>query len=118
MPSTDRGNPLPDPGLGRNPPKYRDRGPAESSVGAGMIFGIALAAVMVAGIILYSWSGPATTAGNPPPTTTGQSVPRQDSPVAPQTEPAAPTQAAPASPAVPEPAIKQGVDVEQSPTAK
>jgi hypothetical protein len=63
---------LPDPGLGRNPPQYRQ----PDSFGPSSIVAMILGAVVIVGAIAYAVSGPSTnTASNPPPTTTGQGVP-------------------------------------------
>ena len=60
---------LPDPGLGRNPPRYRD----SSTFGVESILVLAILAAVFVGIVFYS-SGDSsnTTASNPPPVTTGQ----------------------------------------------
>ena len=60
---------LPDPGLGRNPPRYRD----SSTFGVESILVLAILAAVFVSIVWYS-SGDSsnTTASNPPPVTTGQ----------------------------------------------
>src|SRR5437016_1900846 len=59
---------LPDPGLGRNPPRYSD-----DNIGLGTIFSVVVAAVVVVGIIFFAVTPPSSnSATNPPPTTTGQ----------------------------------------------
>src|SRR5439155_7699728 len=62
---------LPDPGLGRNPPRYPDSYP--DRVGPGSVVAVIVGAVVIVGAIAYAVSGPSsTTTSNPPPTTTGQ----------------------------------------------
>jgi hypothetical protein len=79
---TDLGSPLPDPGPGHNPPMYREPD-AASGVPGGVILGVAVAAIVAAGAIWYSMSGPTTEATNPPTTTIGQGSPRVEAPVIP-----------------------------------
>ena len=70
---------LPDPGLGRNPPRY-----SEDNIGMGTIFSVVVAALVVVGIIFFAVNPPSSnTATNPPPTTTGQG----GTPVSPTTAP-------------------------------
>jgi hypothetical protein len=88
---------LPDPGLGRNPPRYSDS--YSGSFGPGSIVAMIVGAVVIIGAIAYAVSGPAkNTASNPPPVTTGQG----GTPVAPRIIPLAPTTPEP----VPAPAPK------------
>jgi hypothetical protein len=62
---------LPDPGLGRNPPRYRD----PNSFGIGSIVALIFGTVVMIGAIAYAVSGPSpTTAIKPPLTTTGQGM--------------------------------------------
>jgi hypothetical protein len=94
---------LPDPGLGRNPPKYYD--PRVDSLGMGMISAILVAGALVLGMFLYAMSGPSTnTASNPPPTTTGQGSPRTMAPVIDKVEPA------PAAPSTTSPTTLPEID--------
>ena len=64
---------LPDPGLGRNPPRYaRSDSTAKSSAAESVIIAALIAAVIV-GLVLYSGGDTSNpTASNPAPTTTGQ----------------------------------------------
>ena len=60
---------LPDPGLGRNPPRYR----TSHSFGMESVLVLAVLAAVIGGILFYPSGEPSgTTASNPPPTTTGQ----------------------------------------------
>src|SRR5438477_12817428 len=60
---------LPDPGLGRNPPRYR----ASNSFGMESILVLAVLAAVIGAILFYPSGEPSgTTASNPPPATTGQ----------------------------------------------
>jgi hypothetical protein len=93
---------LPDPGLGRNPPRY-----SEDNIGMGTIFSVVAAALVVLGIIFFALNGPSTnTASNPTPTTTGQG----GAPVSP-TPALAPKRAVPPTTA---PTIDQNVPAEKS----
>ena len=60
---------IPDPGLGRNPPRYRDLD--TDSYYTGSIIALILGTVLIGGVILYGVSDLSTTPSNPP-TTTGQ----------------------------------------------
>jgi hypothetical protein len=83
---------LPDPGLGRNPPRYRE----PDGFGPGRFVAIVLGAVMVVGLVAYAMSGRSSmTAGTPPLTTTGQGGAQISRPAAPNIVP----RAIPASPA-------------------
>ncbi len=95
---------LPDPGLGRNPPRYPD----PNSFGPGSIVALILGTVVIVGAIAYAVSGPSpTTAIKPPLTTTGQG----GMPVSP---PATPWMApAPAVPYTTLPPIDQNVPAEK-----
>ena len=95
---------LPDPGLGRNPPRYHD-----DNIGIDTVFFVVSAAIVAVGIIFFALNGPSTnTASNPPPTTTGQG----GAPVSPTTAPnMAPT---PAVPYTTLPTIDQNVPAEKS----
>jgi hypothetical protein len=89
---------LPDPGLGRNPPRYRD-----SSFGPGSFVATVLGTVLIVGLIAYAISGPSgTTASNPPPVTTGQGSAQVSPPAGPRTN-SAPT-------ATPNPGMTTGQD--------
>ena len=71
---------LPDPGLGRNPPRYR----TANSFGMESILVLTVLAVVIGAILIYSSGDPSiNTASNPPPTTTGQG----GAPVSPTTAP-------------------------------
>jgi hypothetical protein len=60
---------LPDPGLGRNPPRY----PGSDSFGIESILVMGVIAAAIVGVVFFAASDPlSTTASNPPPTTTGQ----------------------------------------------
>jgi FlaG/FlaF family flagellin (archaellin) len=60
---------LPEPGVGRNPPRYRNSG----SSGIESILVAAIAAAAIIAVVIYSATEPSsTTASNPPPSTTGQ----------------------------------------------
>ena len=60
---------LPDPGLGRNPPRYR----TANSFGMESILVLTVLAAVIGAILFYpSGDTSGTTASNPPPTTTGQ----------------------------------------------
>jgi hypothetical protein len=110
---TDPRNPLPDPGVGRNPPMYREPD-AERGIASGVILSIAVAAMVAVGALWYSYSmsGPSTTATHPPTTTTGQGNPRVTAPVidnvTPAPVPAPAPQAAPAT--TPGPATPTNID--------
>jgi hypothetical protein len=105
----DPRSPLPDPGIGRNPPRHIHR---DAAITANVILGVVVALLIAGGAVLYTMSGPSsTTAANPPATTTGQGSPRGMAPVIDEVKPAP----APATTNAPE--VKQGVDAEESPTA-
>ena len=60
---------LPDPGLGRNPPRYR----TANSFGMESILVLTVLAAVIGAILFYSsGDSSSTTASNPPSTTTGQ----------------------------------------------
>src|SRR5207237_1121485 len=60
---------LPDPGLGRNPPRYR----TTNSFGMESILVLTVLAAVIGAILFYpSGDTSGTTASNPPPTTTAQ----------------------------------------------
>jgi hypothetical protein len=82
---------LPDPGLGRNPPRYRDA----DSFGPGSFIAMILGTVLIVGAIAYAVSGPSPTASNNPPTTTGQGGAQISPPVAPRMAPTAPSNSVP-----------------------
>jgi hypothetical protein len=90
---------LPDPGLGRNPPRY----PGSATFGIESILVMAVIVAAIVGVVFYAASDPSSTsASNPPPTTTGQAgtqtiPPATTRPVAPRTapNPAAPGNTAP-----------------------
>jgi hypothetical protein len=97
---------LPDPGLGRNPPRYRD---SNSSFGPGSFVAMVLGTVLIVGLTAYAISGPSgTTASNPPPVTTGQGS-AQVSP------PSPPTNSAPTTTPNPATTTGQGSDTPSSP---
>jgi hypothetical protein len=80
---------LPDPGLGRNPPRYRD----PDSFGPGSFIAMLLGTVLIVGAIAYAMSEPSPTASNNPPTTTGQGGAQLSPSLAPRMGPAAPSTA-------------------------
>jgi hypothetical protein len=82
---------LPDPGVGRNPPRYRDA----DSFGPGSFVAMILGTVLIVGAIAYAVSGPSPTASNIPPTTTGQGGAQLSPPTAPRMAPAAPSTTVP-----------------------
>jgi hypothetical protein len=78
---------IPDPGLGRNPPRYRDPTTARMSTFVGLTVGAAI----ILSALAYAFSERSgTTVGNPP-TTTGQGGTQISPPVAPRMAPAAPS---------------------------
>ena len=78
---------LPDPGLGQNPPQYRDLNTDSYSMGS--FIALVVGIVLIGGVIFYAISEPlGTTASNPPPTTTGQGGAQISPPVAPRIGPA------------------------------
>jgi hypothetical protein len=89
---------LPDPGLGRNPPRY----PGSDGLGIESILVMAVIVAAIVGIIFFAANDPSSTsASNPPPTTTGQGGTQSIPPattrqMAPRT---APNPAAPSNPA-------------------
>jgi hypothetical protein len=109
MPYGDSRSPLPDPGIGRNPPRHIHR---DAAMTANVILGVVVALLIAGGAVLYTMSVPSsTTAANPPATTTGQGSPRGMAPVIDEVKPA------PAPTTTNAPEVKQGVDAEESPTA-
>ena len=100
---------LPDPGLGRNPPLYRQ--PDSDTWSTGTIVAIVVAGVLVLGGLFYTMPGRSTTAViNPPPVTTGQGGMSVSPPVAPRVIPAPATTPDPAT------TTKQGEDLEVAPS--
>jgi hypothetical protein len=100
---------LPDPGLGRNPPLYRD--PDSGTWSTGTILAIVVAGVLILGGLFYTMSGRSTTAViKPPPVTTGQGGMPVSPPVAPRMIPAPATTPDPAA------TTKQGQDLEVAPS--
>ena len=116
-------------------PAYRDR--RKESMGTGSVVGMMLGALLlVAGAIWAFGPQQTTTATNPPPTTTGQAGSSQPTPApmnpppvttgqggTSQMAPAPVRSAVPAAPSVvpltpSAPDTNQGVDAEESPTAK
>ena len=83
---------IPDPGLGRNPPRYRDLD--TDSYYTGSIIALILGTVLIGGVILYGVSDLSTTPSNPP-TTTGQGGAQLSPPTAPRMAPAAPSTTVP-----------------------
>jgi hypothetical protein len=82
---------LPDPGLGRNPPRY-----SADNIGMGTIFSVLVAAaVVVVGIIFFAVNPPSSNTATNPPTTTGQGGAQLSPPTAPRMAPAAPSTAVP-----------------------
>jgi hypothetical protein len=73
---------LPDPGLGRNPPRYPDLN--SDAFGTGSIITLILGIALIAGVIFYGVSGLTITANNIPASTTGQGGTQINPPVAPR----------------------------------
>ena len=96
---------IPDPGLGQNPPRYRDLDTDSFYMGSiiALIFGI----VLISGVIFYGVSDLSTTASNPP-TTTGQGGAQISPPATPRMAPA------PAVPFITVPPIDQNVPAEKT----
>jgi len=95
---------LPDPRLGRNPPRYRDA----PSFGVESFLVLAILAAVIVGIFSLSpGDSSGTSASNPPPVTTGQGGASVDAPVAPRMVPA------PATPSTTLPSIDQNVPAEK-----
>ena len=80
---------LPDPGLGRYPPRYRDLDTDAFSTGS--IIALIFGTVLIGGVIFSALSERSTTASNSPPTTTGQGGARVSPPTAPRMAPAVPS---------------------------
>jgi len=95
---------VPDSGLGRNPPRYRDLD--TDSYYTGSIIALILGTVLIGGVILYGVSDLSTTPSNPP-TTTGQGGAQISPPAAPRMAPA------PAVPSTTVPPIDQNVPAEK-----
>jgi hypothetical protein len=107
MPYEDHRNPLPDPGIGHNPPRHIHR---DAAMTANVILGVVVALLIAGSALLYTMSGPtSTTAANPPATTTGQGSPRGMAPAIDKAEPV------PATPGTTStlPAIDQNVPAEK-----
>ena len=98
---------LPDPGLGQNPPRYRDLD--TDSYYTGSIIALILGIVLIGGVILYGVSdlgvSDLSIVNNTPPTTTGQGGAQMRPPVAPRM--------ASATPSTTLPAIDQNVPTEK-----
>jgi hypothetical protein len=84
---------LPEPGLGRNPPRYGDLDTDAFSTGS--IIALIFGTVLIGGVIFSALSERSTTASNSPPTTTGQGGERVSPPTAPRMVPAAPSTTVP-----------------------
>jgi hypothetical protein len=74
----------PDPGLGRDPPRYEDRD--AYNMGPGAIISMALAAAVMIGVLAFTMNKTSTTASTPPPTTSGQGGTQTIPPGAPPNE--------------------------------
>ena len=95
---------LPDPGLDRNPPRYR----TANSFGMESILVLTVLAAVIGAILFYpSGDTSGTTASNPPPTTTGQGGTPVSSPGARRNTPT------PAAPPTTLPPIDQNVPAEK-----
>jgi hypothetical protein len=83
---------LPDPVLGRNPPRYGDLDTDAFSTGSiiALIFGTVLI-----GCVIFSALSERSTTANSPPITTGQGGERVSPPTAPRMVPAAPSSTVP-----------------------
>jgi hypothetical protein len=75
---------LPDPGLGRNPPQYRD----PDSLRMGTFLGLMVGAAIILSALAYAFSGPSSTTASNPPATTGQGGAPVSSPAVPEMPPA------------------------------
>jgi hypothetical protein len=92
---------IPDPGLGRNPPRYRDPTSARMST----FLGLAVGAAIILSALAYAFSDPSGTKVSNPPTTTGQGGAQISPPIAPRMAPA------PVAPSTTVPPIDQSTTV-------
>ena len=83
---TDQDPKLPDPGLGRNPPRYRELD--TDSFGTGSFIALIFGIMLISGLIFFGVRGLSTTAANPPPVTTGQGGSQFSPSTVPKTRPA------------------------------
>ena len=82
---------IPDPGLGRNPPRYRDPTNARMST----FLGLAVGTAIMLSALVYAFSDPPGTTVRNLPNTTGQGGAQISPPVAPRMAPAAPSTTVP-----------------------
>jgi hypothetical protein len=94
---------IPDPGLGRNPPRYRDPTSARMST----FLGLAVGAAIILSALAYAFSDPSGTKVSNPPTTTGQGGAQISPSIAPRMAPA------PVAPSTTVPPIDQNVPAEK-----
>ena len=92
-----------DPGLGQNPPRYRNLTSARMST----YVGLALGAAIMLSALAYAFSDPSSTTVSNPPNTTGQGGAQISPPVSPRMAPA------PAAPSTTLPPIDQNVPAEK-----
>ena len=94
---------VPDSGLGRNPPQYRDPTTARLST----FLGLTVGAAIILSALAYAFSERSGTTVSNPPTTTGQGGAQISPPAAPRMAPA------PAVPSTTVPPIDQNVPAEK-----